>query len=360
MDKKKRMDHMVDHQRFWTFLVMEMGVRNDEMYVSLRCFGSSLICAVFRDWHNMNEAEDSVTGQREESDDSSTSSDDGLHRTESVFEVTRKQRAKGSTSRGRKKGKGDMKVFNFERSNRIFDFMESQNGLWITMRQIHVYLLWLYEKLQGLEFDWDKYQFGELAEERIDEKTFKTLILEAANNGEAVRQSVLEVQVDHAKISTEINLAEQYKEDANEFGPRSDEEDDEKYSTQNEKARSRKELNRLRKHIWINGDDKLFSQQLSWIFKQCAMSDVSTDDLSSWQNICQFIKVFREGSLEDRIRHDLKFLGGNHQVYRDEFEQFKATLKCRGETAKSLFYQIRSFNESINWLVCLSVERRNY
>jgi len=85
------------------------------------------------------------------------------------------------------------------------------------------------------------------------------------------------------------------------------------------------------------------------IFKQCAVTDISSDDLSSWQNICNFIKVFLDGSLEERIRHDLKFLSGNHQVYRDEFEQFKATLNCRGETAKSLFYQIRRFNESINW-----------
>ena len=40
---------------------------------------------------------------------------------------------------------------------------------------------------------------------------------------------------------------------------------------------------------------------------------------------------------------------GIHDVFRDEFEQFKATLQCRGETALSLFYQIRHFAESVSW-----------
>merc|ERR1712154_66140 len=101
--------------------------------------------------------------------------------------------------------------------------------------------------------------------------------------------------------------------------------------------------------MWRGDDMKLFSQQLSWIFKRCAIIDVATDDSASWYHICKFTAGFRDGTIEQRIRHDLKFLTGNHQVYRDEFEQFKATLKCRGDAAISLFYQIRHFCESINW-----------
>merc|ERR1712154_460823 len=116
----------------------------------------------------------------------------------------------------------------------------------------------------------------------------------------------------------------------------------------NEDMISTLELNRL-KSLWKGDDMKLFSQQLSWIFKRCAIIDVATDDSASWYHICKFTAGFRDGSIEQRIRHDLKFLTGNHQVYRDEFEQFKATLKCRGDAAISLFYQIRHFCESINW-----------
>merc|ERR1712154_43016 len=116
----------------------------------------------------------------------------------------------------------------------------------------------------------------------------------------------------------------------------------------NEDMISTLELNRL-KSLWKGDDMKLFSEQLSWIFKRCAIIDIATDDRSSWYHICRFTAGFRDGSIEKRIRHDLKFLTGNHQVYRDEFEQFKATLKCRGDAAISLFYQIRHLCESINW-----------
>jgi len=127
-----------------------------------------------------------------------------------------------------------------------------------------------------------------------------------------------------------------------------EDEDEAKYASHNEDMISTLELNRL-KSLWKGDDMKLFSKQLSWIFKRCAIIDIATDDRSSWYHICRFTQGFRDGSIEERIRHDLKFLTGNHQVYRDEFEQFKATLKCRGDAAISLFYQIRHFCESINW-----------
>jgi len=341
LDKLKKTDQMVDHQRFWTFLVREMNVEDDEAK-----------------WYSRNEEIESAAALREDSESSTTvdlrnigrtvtvdSFEDPLHSTEPNH--------KSGASKGKRSRGGDLKnrkTLFFERSKRVFNAMESQNGLWITMRQIHVYLLWLTEKLQSVDMDWLQYQSGDLGEQRVDERTFKTVVLTAMSSGETVRKSVLDVDVDHEKVSTEFNLARTFAEDPNGFEfQQSGDENEEKYSTQIEQLRSRKELDRLRKKIWSEGDDKLFSSQLSWIFRQCAISDVATDELSSWRNICSFIRVFRDGSIEERIRHDLKFLGGNHQVYRDEFEQFKATLKCRGETAKSLFYQIRQFNESINW-----------
>ena len=226
------------------------------------------------------------------------------------------------------------------------------------MRQIHVYLKWLTEKLQSLDIDWTEYINNH---ERIDEITFKTAILNAAHKdqNERLRQSVIDIGTKREalanKVINEIDLAVPNIDDDDDdddkylFNTNDDDEDDEKYATRNEAMISELELKRLKKSIWKGDDMKLFSKQLSWIFTRCALIDIADDDRASWYHICKFTQGFRDGTIEERIRHDLKFLTGNHQVYRDEFEQFKATLKCRGDAAISLFYQIRHFCESINW-----------
>merc|ERR1712130_194492 len=181
--------------------------------------------------------------------------------------------------------------------------------------------------------------------------TFKTTMLNAAykDKNEKLRTSVIHAGTMREQLAEMIDLGQDAKEDEEyDDNDYDDAEDEEKYASHNEDVISTLELDRL-KRMWRGDDMKLFSKQLSWIFRRCAIIDVATDDRASWYHICKFTAGFRDGTIEQRIRHDLKFLTGNHQVYRDEFEQFKATLKCRGDAAISLFYQIRHFCESINW-----------
>jgi len=341
LSRKKKLDQMVDHDRFWQFVVKELGVENDEQIALSRMEAQ-------RD--DEQYAEDS---------DSSSSSDDGIQRADTAQSTELNQGQKKSvTHKHRSAQKDDFKrrkLTNFDRSARVFSLMEDQNGLWITMRQIHVYLKWLTEKLQTVQLDWSEYV---ISQERIDEETFKRVILQAAMGNEkgTLRKSVVDAGIRTPPLETAIELGDEMADTndvdgGNAFGGAGDEkydDDEHAYSSKNEENISAMELARL-KRSWKGGDDKLFSEQLSWIFSRCALTDVATDQLSSWQNICKFMQGFRDGSIEMRIRHDLKFLTGNHQVYRDEFEQFKATLKCRADSAISLFTQIRKFSNSINW-----------
>eukprot|EP01083_Nonionella_stella_P006196 18010_1 len=230
--------------------------------------------------------------------------------------------------------------------------MENQNGLWITMRQIHVYLKWLTNKLQEIDIEWEKYTNNHT---RINEKIFKIAILNATYEKDRINEDIIMISddinqpetYDEQLLMNEIELAEIELVD-HDKNDNNDGKKEEKYDTDYENDKSTQELDRLKK-LWRGDDIKLFSQQLSWIFRRCAIIDIATDTKASWYTICKFIAGLKDGTVEERIRHDMNYLDGNHQVYRDEFEQFKATLKCRGDTDISLFYQIRNFCESINF-----------
>ena len=359
LNRKKKLDQMVDHARFWKLLVTELGVEDDSRIAIMRMEKDK------REMGNNNNGQQFDENKYNE-DSSSSSSDDNIQRTDTQEFDNKIKKRKKSTHNNRKSDDfKKRKLTNYERSNRVFDLMESQNGLWITMRQIHVYLKWLTEKLQSLDIQWTDYINNH---DRINEIQFKTVILKAAydETNDKLRQSVLHIGTKYANnnnetnnLVSEINLATNISNDGDDIGGNifdndidynvyDNEDDDEKYATKNEDMISELELNRLKK-LWKGDDMKLFSEQLSWIFKRCAIIDIASDDRASWYHICKFTQGFRDGTIEERIRHDLKFLTGNHQVYRDEFEQFKATLKCRGDAAISLFYQIRHFCESINW-----------
>lgn len=361
LQRKKKLDQMVDHARFWKFLVTELGVEDDSRIAIMRLEKDKQQQQQQQNnHHNMLES-------KYNEDSSSSSSDEGLQRIETQ-EFDDNNGHNNTNNNKRKKSKikkktddfKKRKLTNYERSNRVFDLMENQNGLWICMRQIHVYLKWLTEKLQSLDIDWTEYINNH---ERIDEIKFKTEILKAAhkNTDTKLRQSVIDIGTKREELMSnvinEIDLGaipniEEDDDDDNAYmmfsGGDNGDIDDEKYATKNEALISELELNRLKK-MWKGDDMKLFSKQLSWIFTRCALIDIADDDRASWYHICKFTQGFRDGTIEERIRHDLKFLTGNHQVYRDEFEQFKATLKCRGDAAISLFYQIRHFCESITW-----------
>eukprot|EP01084_Bolivina_argentea_P217496 369235_1 len=322
LNKKKKLDQMVDHHRFWKFLVEELNVVDDSEQFE----------------YNLDEKDGEVSS----SDSSSNSSSDEKH-DEMITKMNTEEFAKRKRSASkRRKRKKKKQMTNYERSNRVFDLMENQNGLWITMRQIHVYLKWLTQKLQSIDFPWRDYENNQT---RINDLIFKRAVLGAAYHSkqEAVPEHILAAGTLHGRLGTQIDANNVINFDDLKYDVADIKEEEEDLI-------SEKELQRLQ-HIWgeEGHDMKLFSEQLSWIFKQCAMIDVATDDRASWHTVCKFTAGFRDGSIEERIRHDLKYLTGNHQVYRDEFEQFKATLKCRGDAAISLFYQIRHFAESINW-----------
>jgi len=289
LDAKKKLDEMVDFDRFWQFLVREMRVTDDSVGDQMIEKKSSLL---------------TIGDQHDDDDDGEEK--DGLL----------KKRSKHS----------EKHMTSFKRANFLFDLMEDHNGLWLTMRQIHVFLVFCGKMFHSTGVDWTEYQKDTT---KVTEKEFLQTVM--------ANMAPLTMHVDASeaemKLATYVHTT-QATEDMDGLPSLHHQVD----------PLSNSELERMLK-IWNGEEQQYFEKQLKWIFSRCA----DGAETATWQSLYRFSQRFRDGYIEQRVLHDLTYLSGNHEVYRDEFEQFKSVLHCRGDVAISLFYEIRHFAESINW-----------
>ena len=138
LQRKKKLDQMVDHARFWKFLVTELGVEDDSRIAIMRLEKDKQMQQM-----NNNNNNNNMLESKYNEDSSSSSSDDDLQRVETQEFETNGQRSDGklmSNNNNNKRKKSSAKnknddfkkrkLTNYERSNRVFDLMENQNGLW--------------------------------------------------------------------------------------------------------------------------------------------------------------------------------------------------------------------------------------
>ncbi|ETO12928.1 exosome complex exonuclease, partial [Reticulomyxa filosa] len=287
---------------------------------------------------------------------------------------------------------------NWDVALQLFDHCRDQNSRWVTMRQIHVYVLWLSHHLKKV--DWDSVR----RTQRITVKarpflkrvlTFthpdilhtdpscvgraleaKPVSIRRKDDRKWKRVTDAPIKEDEEEEEEEEEEEQKEKKDAQEtderarnvMGSQSDANMDVENDALNinvvsttqpemstEQEKTEEEIAYLKK-VWGDHDAKFFVKELRWIFESCLVIENDDDELGddnstcSWDTIIRFVKPYvYDSGIVTRIEADLRQLNGNHNVFREEFEQFKTILNVPANIASSLFDRIRHFCESVSW-----------